>query len=156
MIAENNDYNIYIHNIEYHLLKIDALYAALITEILDMISKLHEHDALLPLKLLSHQHVYLEQIAAHRAVISYMSQIMPFKKLNYYRMQGILINGELATINTLMRCISEKIGFMMGVDNQSNQILAEVNLSSKWHYRLLLEHKREQDSYFRKPLLRMF
>ena len=156
MIAEKSDYKIVLHSIKYHLLKIDSLYAALINESLNIISKFKEQESLKVIKLFSHQHVYLEQIAAHRAAINSLCQQFPIKKFNYYRLQTIFITGDLVAIDTLMRCISEKIGFMVGIDRKSKQKYSNIHLKSRWHYKMLIEHKREQDSYFRKPLWGVF
>ncbi|QOR33690.1 hypothetical protein IMX26_09260 [Clostridium sp. 'deep sea'] len=156
MISEKNENKIVLQNVKYHLLKIDALYAALINESLNIISKFKEQETVKSLKLFSHQHVYFEQIAAHRVMIISLVERLPVKKFNYYQLQTVFIQGDLVAINTLMRCISEKIGFMIGVGSKSNEIFSRINIKSKWHYKLLLEHKREQDNYFRKPLWQFF
>ena len=145
-----------VHKIEEHLLKIDALYAALIKDSLEIISIINEQNKQLAYKLTSHQHVFLEQIAAHRFVILNEAKGFPDQRFNQHSMREFLTEGEIATIEILMKNIQEKLGFMIGVDDQSSAILANLKLNGYWNTRLLIKHKREVEKYYRQARWSLF
>jgi hypothetical protein len=146
----------YLKAIEIHLKKIDKLYAGLTKAMLDKISDLETFDLSVSIRFIIDQHVYLEQVAAHLVVISDLTKRIDVKYLNKYLLKDVFEEGELANINILAKQIIEKIGFMNGLRNKAEELLAKNKVKASWRIEIVNENHRLLKRYFKKPFFNRF
>ncbi len=143
----------YLTYIEFHLKKINILYAQLIKEMMTKLSDLESFDLSKSIRFIIDQHVHLEQIAAHIVAIEYNCEKISIKYLNKYMLKDYFSEGELRNIDVLAEDISEKIKIMYGLKDKAKSYLSRNKIKASWRTYIVKENEKMLKSYFRRPFI---
>ncbi len=145
----------YLEEIKNHLKKIEKLYAALIKEMIDKISRLNNFNLSVSLQFMIDQHVYLEQVAAHLVAIEFYCEKIEIKYFNKYLLREQFERSELISIDILSSQIIEKTGFFRGLEKKGKEMLAKHRMKASWKTSTVDLCYKMMSKYHKRPLMHM-
>lgn len=145
----------HLHEVQHHLKKIEQLYAQLIKEMIDKISRLNNFNLSISTQLIVAQHVYLEQVAAHLVAINYYCDEIGIKYFNKYFLREIYNRADLITLDILVSQIIEKIGFIRGLEKKGKEILTKHRMKANWKTKTIDLSYKLMNKYHKKPIFHM-
>ncbi len=145
----------HLQDIQYHLKKIEKLYAQLIKEMIDKISRLSSFNLSISTQFMIAQHVYLEQVAAHLVAINHYCDKIGIKHFNKYLLREIFNRADLITIDILVSQIIEKIGFIRGLEKKGKEILTKHRMKATWKTKTIDLSYKLMNKYHKKPIFHM-